>query len=106
MNEIINPNSELNNKKAIKYFYSAVIFSIVILIILAVVEIVSNNLNLNNPLIDENLKSELNAPHFKTVFTYVVGLILVLILKVFKQNILAVFIGVLTICTYFLPDFT
>tara|TARA_Y100000034_G_C6589649_1_gene256100 strand:+ start:69 stop:320 length:252 start_codon:yes stop_codon:yes gene_type:complete len=83
MNKILNLNSELNNRKEIKVISFLVIIFIAILIISSFAQIWSNNLNMNNPLIPEKLKSEMNAPYVTFSFTALITLALILILKYF-----------------------
>ena len=97
MNKILNPSSDLNNNKWIKLISTFLSFILIIQIILALIQIVRNNLNLNDPLINDSLKTEINAPHMQTAISYSIALIIILILKQRKQNILAIIIGLFTI---------
>lgn len=97
MREVLNRNSELNNNKVIKFISSFLFIIITILILLALVAIFRNNLNLNNPLITESLKEELNASQYQILIINSIALIFVLTFKSLKQNMLAVIIGFGTI---------
>lgn len=102
MIEILNSDSELNNNKRVKLFTTFLSVVLVLLILLDLVHILKNNLNLNNPLIGDSLKSEINAPHIQTAIFYSIALIIILIFNFRKQNILGIIIGSITVGIYFI----
>ena len=101
-----NTNSGVNDRKAIKLIFLIVISSIIVLIIVSLAEVLGNNINLDNPLIDQELKAEFNAPILKNVLTNISGLIVVLLLYSFKFKRLAIIVGIMTIVINFLIDYT
>ncbi|WP_418226728.1 hypothetical protein [Christiangramia sp. ASW11-125] len=101
-----NTNSGVNDRKAIKLIFLIVISSIIVLIIVSLAEVLRNNINLDNPLIDQELKAEVNAPILKNVLTNISGLIVVLLLYSFKFKRLAIIVGIMTIVINFLIDYT
>lgn len=105
MNKILRLNSELNKQKRLKVISIFVIFGIAILLIATFSEIWRNNLNLDNPLIPEKLKSQINAPYIAFGITVSISLILALILKLKNQNLLIIILGLMTIGIYYITDF-
>jgi len=101
-----NTNSAMNDKNAINSIFLIVISSVSVLIIASLAEVLGNNINLDNPLIDQALEEEVNAPILKNVLTNISGLIVVLLLYSFKFKRLAIIMGIITIATNFLIDFS
>ncbi|TQI69900.1 hypothetical protein JM79_0793 [Gramella sp. Hel_I_59] len=101
-----NTNSEEDDRKANKRIFLIVISSIIVLIIVSIAEVLRNNLDLNNPLIDKALEAEVSAPILKNVLTNISGLLLILILNHFKYKRLAIIVGIITIATNFIIDFS
>ena len=101
-----NTNSAMNDKNAINSIFLIVISSINVLIIVSIAEVLRNNLDLNNPLIDQASKAEVNTSYLKTVMTNISGLIVVSLLKHFRFKRLAIIVGIMTIVTNFLIDYT
>ena len=89
-----------------KWIYLIVISSILVLIIASLAEILRNNLELNNPLIDKALMAGVNVPLFKTALTNFSGLIAVLSLNQFKFKRLAIIVGIMTMVTNLLIDYS
>ena len=102
MNKILEFNSTLNKKREIKTISLIVLIFMIILILSALSEILSNNLNLDNPLISKELKLEMNAPYRTYFLISTITLILVLILRFLKQNLIALILGIVMIGIYYL----
>lgn len=102
MNEIFDRNSGLNTNKYIKLLALFYVFSIVFLLLQNSVEIMRNDIRLDNPLFDEGLRSEFNAPYTQNLIVCLAGLITILILKVLRLNVPAILTGLLTIGLLFI----
>lgn len=102
MNRILKFNSNLNKKREIKIISLLVLIFMIILILSAFSEILSNNLNLDNPLISKELKLEMKDSYRTYFLISTITLIPVLILRFLKQNLIALILGIVMIGIYYL----
>ena len=62
-------------------------------------------MNLKNPLISQELISDLFTPYADVGFILSIGLMLILVLKFFKQNLIVIIGALILIGFYYLADY-
>ena len=106
MKKIINNYSAFNNTKVAIRVSNVLILYANFLIIAAFAKFQSLKLDLDNPLIPQEFISDIFAPYAKVGLVLSIGLMLLLLLKIFRQNLIVIIGAIVIIGFYYLTDFT
>lgn len=106
MEKIITKYFALNTAKITNGFSIFLILYINFLILSTFAQFISLKLNLKNPLIPQEFISDLFTPYADVGFVLSTGLMLILILKFFKQNLIVIIGALILIGIYYLTDFS
>jgi hypothetical protein len=106
MKKIIHKYSALNNTKVTVRVSIVLILYVNYLVITGFVKFQSLNLNLDNPLIPQEYISDIFASYAKVGLVLSIGLMLILLLKFRRQNLIVILGAVVLIGFYYLTDQT
>ena len=106
MKNIKNQYAALNNTRVAIGVSIVLILFVNFLIISAFAHFQSLKLNLDNPIMPQEYISDIFAPYAKVGLVLSIGLILLLLLKFLKQNLMVIIGAVLLIGFYYLTDLT
>lgn len=88
---------KLNNSKGINISTNIISAFVLLFAIATFAQYYSTKLNLDNPLIPEYLVEMSTTPYLKKGIILIVGLLLIVILKSFKKNIIAFSLAILLV---------
>ena len=96
---------EINNKKSIIRTSNCLIIILILHLLFIYLIYCTTKLNYRNPLIPKYLAFEVFAPYAQKGFIITAGLLIVMPLKFFKQNLFAIIICLVLIGLYYLTSF-
>lgn len=100
----------INNKKSIARISNCLIILLILHLLFIFIIYCSVKLSYRNPLIPKYLAFEVFAPYAEKGLMITIGLLTIMTLKFFKQNLLTIIICLIIIALYYFtsfePDFT